>query len=243
MKIEFKNVSFEYSNGREKVAALKNISLTINHQDFIVIYGSSGSGKTTLLKSLIGLIEYDGNIYFDEILDNSITTQERNLSYISQRNVLYPNLTIYDNIAFPLKIQKIPIDEIKYRVNEVVKMLDIEQLLTRKPKQISLGQQQQIAIAKAIIKKSEIYLFDEPFANIDYKKRVLLRQQLKKIHTITKKTFVLVTHDIEEALILGNKIVILEDGIVTEIYDTEEILKDSNSDFMKKYMVNKNEFL
>lgn len=236
MKIELKDVFVNYQTKKTTILALKNINLTINENDFVVLYGPSGSGKTTLLKVLLGLIPYEGRITFNGIDANLISTQERNLSYISQKNTLYPNLTIFDNLAFPLKLQKISFNEIKQRIYEVTKELSIEWLLTRKPKQISLGQQQQVALAKSLLKNSEVFLFDEPFSNVDYKKRVELRHQIKKIHNLLNSPFIFVTHDKEEALALATHIVIIDNHEIIGYDSIENINKDPKAKFLKEYM-------
>lgn len=226
MEIALQQVTVTYKQKKETNIALKDINLILPDESFVVLYGPSGCGKTTLLKTLIGLIDYEGSITFNHQKDVVMSTQDRKISYISQKNVLYPNLTIYDNLAFPLKMEHVGFEEIKKRIFEVTERLGITGLLTRKPKQISLGQQQQVSLAKGIIKQSLVFLFDEPFANIDPVKRTSLRHQLKKLHTELKQNFIFVTHDLQEAIVLGTHIVFMDAGKVIAFKTVESVIED-----------------
>ena len=169
-EIVLDRLSVRYANNKETVLALDDVSITF-HPSFNVVLGCSGSGKTTLLKTLVGLLEYNGKVFIDGKEMSGIPTNERNMALVSQQYVLYPSQTIFDNIAFPLKLQKLPSEEIKERVFDIALKLDLTACLTRKPKQISGGQQQRVAIAKALIKRPSICLMDEPLSNVDAKAR------------------------------------------------------------------------
>ena len=235
--IQFDNFSYYYKAKKEAVQALKNITLNIEKGSLVAIIGQSGSGKTTLIKSIMGKCSYiDGSLSIDGVDVEEIDIKKSNFAYISQEISLYPHMTVFDNIAFPLKMMGASFDEITRRVQQVAKTLDIDWLLTRKTKQLSLGQCQKVAIARAIIKKPKIMLFDEPFANIDGIARVQLQQLVQDIHRQTCTTTIFVTHHIPEALMLGQKIAVLEEGKLTQFGTAEEILQNPTSQLIQQYL-------
>lgn len=235
MKLEIKNLTVEYKDKRN-TNALKDISFAVDDNDFLVIIGPSGCGKTTLLKVIMGLLDYEGEIIIDGLDESKIKIQERNFAYISQSYSLYPNMTVFENIAFPLSNKQTAIGEIKKRVREVAEILEIEFLLSRKPRQISGGQQQKVALAKAIIKNPSLYLFDEPFSNLDSNKRTELRHLLIKLHKELDSAFIFVTHDQTEALALANKLIVMNQGRIEQIGSPLDVYHNPSNDFVYDFM-------
>ena len=229
--IKIENLSFAYKSKRHKkikINVFDNLNINFDNASFNVILGESGSGKTTLLKCIAGTLKYDGNILFSNENINDIPTKYREISYIDQSLVLYPHLTIFENIAFPLKNQKIKNEKITELVYDIAKKLKIYDCLMVLPKYISIGQKQRACLAKALIKKSKIYLFDEPISNIDEKERVEIKLIIKEFVTRNKATAIYVTHSIQEALSLGDKIFILEKGKVELSGSPEKVYKSNN---------------
>ena len=214
--ITVENLTVNYAANKKNVTlALDNVSVKFYSNKINVIAGSSGCGKTTLLKTIAGLIkESSGNIYFDNINARQLTIQERNLSYVSQNYVLFPHKTIYDNIAFPLKIMGAPREEVDARVIEIAKSLDLTACLTRKPKHISGGQQQRAALARALVKRPSACLMDEPLSNLDPELRGEARKLIKSVFDKYGMTVIYVTHDFREALALADNLVIMDGGQV-----------------------------
>lgn len=232
-KLEIEHVFVHYMDKKKIIPALYDIHFSLEEGEFLTIIGPSGCGKTTLLKTIAGIVDYQkGNIFFNGLNANTISIKNRNLSYVFQNANLYPFLTIYHNIAMPLKVQKIPLDEIERRVKEVSNELDIIHLLSRKPKQISGGQQQKVAIAKALIKKPDLYLFDEPFSNLDPFVRIELRKELKRIQQVYHATMIFVTHDLNEALYLGDKIIVMDQGKIVQEGTNKEVVEHPNCSFV-----------
>lgn len=214
--ITVENLTVNYASNKKSVTlALDNVSVKFYSNKINVIAGSSGCGKTTLLKTIAGLIkESSGNIYFDNINARQLTIQERNLSYVSQNYVLFPHKTIYDNIAFPLKIMGAPREEVDARVIEIAKSLDLTACLTRKPKHISGGQQQRAALARALVKRPSACLMDEPLSNLDPELRGEARKLIKSVFDKYGMTVIYVTHDFREALALADNLIIMDGGQV-----------------------------
>ena len=233
-KLIIKDLNVSYIVKKNKIDVLRDFSMTLNNGEFLVILGSSGCGKTTLLKAITGSIDYDsGTMIINGIDANRLPTQNRNLAYVSQSFFTYSFMSVYNNIALPLKAAKVPLEEIERRVNEVAELLDISYLLSRKPRQLSGGQQQKVAIAKALIKKPDIYLFDEPFSNLDIVVRAELKKYLKTIKKQYNASMIFVTHDISDALDLADRIIVLsEHGIVQEGTPTE-IVKHPCNEYVK----------
>ena len=226
-KLVIKDLYSSYKVKKEKVEVLKGISLELDQNEIIVILGPSGCGKTTLLKLICGTLSPDdGQMIFSGIDSNSLSTPERNLAYVSQNFFTYDYLTVYNNIALPLKAQKIPLDEIERRVHAVSKKLEIDFLLSRKPKALSGGQRQKVALARALVKHPDIYLFDEPFSNLDPLIRIELRREIKKIKTEYNASMIFVTHDINDALDIADRILIMENGVFVKELTKENLRKE-----------------
>ena len=231
--IDIKNLYVKYIYKRETIEVIKGLNAYFEDGTINVICGYSGSGKTTLLKTIIGFNDYDGEILIDNIDSRSLTIGEKNLAFVSQNYALYPHLTIFDNIANPLKLSKAPREEIIKRVYEVSEILKIKDLLTRKPRHLSGGQQQRVAIAKALIKRPRVYLFDEPLSNLDYSNRLALRQMIKNVVRLYNSTAIYVTHDFNEAMSIADKIFILNDGKIEiegkpiDIYNSKNEIVES----------------
>lgn len=253
-KLEIIDLSAAYHIKKEKkdLVVLRHLNLTINSNEFVVIVGKSGCGKTTLLKCIAGFQVYAGKILKDGVDIENIKTKDRNLSYVTQYNRLFPMKTVFDNIAFPLKMANASYDEINTRVEEIAKLLNIELLLTRKPRQLSVGQQQRVCIAKALIKEADIVLMDEPFSGQDVPLREELCNILKDVSKKSNSTFIYVTHDSNEALKLADKIVVIGDnGKIEQVGTTSDIILKPKNNFVKEMfkdsnvlsrdMVNKND--
>ena len=226
--IRLKDVSIYYKNKNEIITAVDEISLTFRSQKVNVLIGYSGCGKSSILNAISGYILFDGEIYLDEqnILD--IPVQKRNISYVSQEIVLYPHLTVYDNIAYPLKLLKLPRDQIDIRVRELAYELEIDYLLTRKPKYLSIGQQQRVAIARAFAKKPEIILMDEPLSNLDKETSDEIKKYIKQLLQESKATCIYVSHNITDALYLADHIFVMNEGKLIGEYTPKEFLKCDN---------------
>ena len=213
--VELKNVSKIYSDNLKSV---NDVSLTINDKEFVVLVGPSGCGKSTTLRMIAGLEEItEGQIYIDGKLVNDISPKDRNIAMVFQNYALYPHMTVYDNMAFGLKLRKFSKEEIKQRVSEAAKILGLEEYLNRKPKALSGGQRQRVAVGRAIVRKPKVFLFDEPLSNLDAKLRVQMRTEISKLHKRLDATMIYVTHDQIEAMTMGDRIVIMEGGIVNQV--------------------------
>ena len=197
---------------------IKDFNLDIHDKEFVIFVGPSGCGKSTTLRIIAGLEEItDGELWIDGELSNYLEPKERGMSMVFQNYALYPNMTVYGNMAYALKIRKMPKDEIDKKVHEVAKILEIEQLLDRKPAALSGGQKQRVAIGSAIIRKPKAFLMDEPLSNLDAKLRAQIRVELVKLHKQLDTTIIYVTHDQTEAMTLGTKIVVMKDGLIQQV--------------------------
>ena len=213
--IRFENVSKIY---KSKEKAVKNINLTVKDKEFIVIVGPSGCGKSTTLRMVAGLEEIsEGKLYIDGKLVNGIPPKDRDISIVFQNYALYPHMTAYENLAFGLKIKKVDKKTIRNRVMEAAQILKIEDLLDRKPKSMSGGQNQRVAIGRAIVRKPKVFLFDEPLSNLDAKLRGQMRVEIAKLHKTLKTTVIYVTHDQVEAMTLGERIVLMDKGEIQQV--------------------------
>ena len=213
--ITINNLKVQYVNKKKSVyTAIDNLSLDLKDGSFNCVVGYSGSGKTTLLRSIAGFVDYEGEILFNGVDIDGVAIKDRNISMVTQNYVLYRSLTVFENIAFPLKVVGASKEEIIERVNEVANKLGIEHCLSRKPRQISGGQQQRVALARALIKKPDLYLFDEPLSNIDPLKRSEARILIKKMIKETNSTAIYVTHDLKEAMALADHLIVINDGKV-----------------------------
>ena len=232
-EIRLKDVSIYYKNRKEIITAVDEVSLTFHNHKTNVLIGFSGCGKTSILNAISGAILFDGEIFFDDkdILD--IAVQKRNISYVNQQIVLYPHLTVYDNIAYPLKLLKLPRDQIDIRVKELAYELEIDYLLTRKPKYLSIGQQQRVAIARAFAKKPDIVLMDEPLSNLDKETSDEIKNYIKSLLKETNATCIYVSHNITDALFLADSIFVMNEGKLVGEYSPKEFLKCNNDIVMK----------
>src|SRR5438874_9057557 len=193
------------------------IDLSIKDQEFIVLVGPSGCGKSTTLRMVAGLEEISGGlIRIGERVVNDVPPKDRDIAMVFQNYALYPHMTVYKNMAFGLKLRRMPKAQIQQRVMEAAKILDIEHLLERKPKALSGGQRQRVAVGRAIVREPAAFLFDEPLSNLDAKLRVTTRAELKRLHHRLKTTTIYVTHDQEEAMTLGDRIVVMKDGVIQQ---------------------------
>ncbi|AEE16694.1 ABC transporter ATP-binding protein [Treponema brennaborense] len=214
-KVELKGIGKVYDGS---VRAVDNANITIDDQEFVVFVGPSGCGKSTTLRMVAGLEDIsEGELYIDGELMNDVPPKDRNIAMVFQNYALYPHMTVYDNMAFGLKIRKTDKAEIERRVNEAARILDIEKLLDRKPKALSGGQRQRVAVGRAIVRNPKVFLFDEPLSNLDAKLRVQMRAEISDLHHRLKATMIYVTHDQVEALTMGDKIVVMKDGKVQQI--------------------------
>jgi len=212
--IEIKRLQKTYSNNHH---AIKGIDISIQEGEFVVLVGPSGCGKSTLLRMIAGLEDISGGeLFFNDKLMNSVHPKDRNIAMVFQNYALYPHMTVYDNMAFGLKLKKMPKAEIHQRVTDAAKTLGLTEYLNSLPKEMSGGERQRVAIGRAIVRQPEVFLFDEPLSNLDAKLRVQMRTEIKRLHKQLKNTMVYVTHDQIEAMALGDKIVILKDGLVQQ---------------------------
>ncbi len=208
------------------VTAVKDFNLEITDKEFIVLVGPSGCGKSTTLRMIAGLEEISkGELYIGERLVNDVPPKDRDIAMVFQNYALYPHMTVFKNMAFGLELRKTPKDEIKRRVTEAAKVLDIEHLLDRKPKALSGGQRQRVALGRAMVRNPAVFLLDEPLSNLDAKLRASMRTELIKLHQRLGTTFVYVTHDQTEAMTMGDRIVVMKDGLIQQV-DTPQNLYD-----------------
>ncbi len=226
--IKIENLTFSYSKNSEP--ALNGLSVSFETNKIHVILGKSGGGKSTLLRSICGLNNYDGHIYFDDIPIDNLSIKERNIGYVNQNIALYPHFDLFTSIAYPLKSTGVNFEEIKTRVFEIAKILKIDMYLSRKPKQVSIGQAQRASIARAIVKRPQVCLFDEPFSNIDEETKSEIRFYLRDALRQFGCTTIFVTHDLKEATALGDYIYLLENGKIIASGTTEEILESDSKE-------------
>ena len=214
-EIALRNVCKQFDSEHYGV---KDFNLDIHNKEFVIFVGPSGCGKSTTLRIIAGLEEItDGELWIDGELSNYLEPKERGMSMVFQNYALYPNMTVYGNMAYALKIRKLPKDEIDRKVHEVAKILEIDQLLDRRPAALSGGQKQRVAIGSAIIRKPKAFLMDEPLSNLDAKLRAQMRVELVKLHKQLDTTIIYVTHDQTEAMTLGTKIVVMKDGLIQQV--------------------------
>ena len=231
--IEFKNVSVYYRNGKDIITAVDDVSFSFHDKKINVLIGFSGCGKTSILNSISGYILFDGDIYLNGQEIKNIAIQKRNVSYVDQEIVLYPHLTVYDNIAYPLKLLKLPREEIDIRVRELANELDIGFLLTRKPKFLSIGQQQRVAIARAFAKKPDIILMDEPLSNLDKETSDEIRNFIRQLIRENNSTCIYVSHNIFDAVNLADSIFVMNEGKIVGEFSPEEFLQSKDEIVMK----------
>jgi multiple sugar transport system ATP-binding protein len=214
-KVELKSIAKVYDGN---VRAVDNANIVVEDKEFVVFVGPSGCGKSTTLRMVAGLEDItEGELYIDGELMNDVPPKDRNIAMVFQNYALYPHMSVYENMAFGLRIKKVPKDEIDKRVKEAARILDIEKFLDRKPKALSGGQRQRVAVGRAIVRNPKVFLFDEPLSNLDAKLRVQMRAELSDLHIRLNATMIYVTHDQVEAMTMANKIVVMKDGKVQQI--------------------------
>ena len=219
--LSLKKIYKKYAAG---VVAVSDFNLEIKDKEFIVLVGPSGCGKSTTLRMIAGLEEItEGELYIGDRLVNDIAPKDRDIAMVFQNYALYPHMTVFDNMAFGLKLRKTPKDEIKRRVEEAARVLDIAHLLDRKPKALSGGQRQRVALGRAIVREPAVFLLDEPLSNLDAKLRAQMRTELSKLHAKLGTTFIYVTHDQTEAMTMGDRIVVMKDGFIQQV-DAPQVL-------------------
>ena len=238
--IELKNISKYFPLG---VQAVNNISLKIEDGEFVVLVGPSGCGKTTILRMIAGLeMITNGEILFDSVVANDIDPPKRNVGMVFQEYALYPHLSVFDNIAFPLNVlkrnssEKITKEAIRNRVLEVLELLELTNLINRKPKELSGGQRQRVALGRALVRKPCLFLFDEPLSNLDAKLRITLRQEIINLHKKLGITSIYVTHDQVEAMTMGDKIAVLKDGELQQYASPFEIYNNPKNLFVADFI-------
>ncbi len=219
--LQLKNVHKIYAGG---VEAVSQFNLDIEDKEFIIFVGPSGCGKTTTLRMIAGLEEItEGEIYIGDQLVNDVAPKDRDIAMVFQNYALYPHMTVFENMAFGLKLRKTKKDEIRRRVDEAARILDIAHLLDRKPKALSGGQRQRVALGRAIVREPKVFLMDEPLSNLDAKLRVQMRTEISKLHLRLATTFIYVTHDQTEAMTMGTRIVVMKDGLIQQV-DSPQVL-------------------
>jgi multiple sugar transport system ATP-binding protein len=233
-EVALENVTKVYANG---VKAVNDISLRILDQEFIVLVGPSGCGKSTSLRMVAGLEDVTaGTIRIGDRVVNDVAPKDRDIAMVFQNYALYPHMTVYKNMAFGLKLRRVPRREIDEKVRAAAKLLDIEELLDRKPRQLSGGQRQRVAVGRAIVRTPKAFLFDEPLSNLDAKLRVEMRGELKRLHRRLATTTIYVTHDQEEAMTLGDRVVVMKDGLIQQSAAPLEVYENPVNRFVAGFV-------
>lgn len=233
-EIILRNISKQYEDG---YVAVKDFNLDIHDKEFVIFVGPSGCGKSTTLRMIAGLEDIsDGELWIDGELSNYLEPKERGMSMVFQNYALYPNMTVYGNLAFALKVRKVPKTRIDEMVHKTAKILEIEQLLDRKPAALSGGQKQRVAIGSAIIRKPNAFLMDEPLSNLDAKLRAQMRVELSKLHKELETTIIYVTHDQTEAMTLGTKIVVMKEGVIQQAASPLEVYNNPKNRFVAGFI-------
>ena len=223
-----------YPNGFH---AVKDFNLEIADKEFIIFVGPSGCGKSTTLRMIAGLEDISGGTFkIDGKVMNDVEPKDRDIAMVFQNYALYPHMTVFDNMAFGLKLRKVPKDEIKKKVEEAAKILDLEKLLDRKPKALSGGQRQRVAMGRAIVRNPKVFLMDEPLSNLDAKLRVQMRSEIASLHNRLKATIIYVTHDQTEAMTLGTRIVVLKDGVIMQVDSPQKLYNEPNNLFVAGFI-------
>ncbi|MCD8187272.1 MAG: sn-glycerol-3-phosphate ABC transporter ATP-binding protein UgpC [Ruminococcus sp.] len=232
--LTLKGIYKKYPGG---VVAVKDVNLEIKDKEFIVLVGPSGCGKSTTLRMIAGLEEIsEGELYIGDRLVNDIAPKDRDIAMVFQNYALYPHMTVFENMAFGLKLRKVPKDEIERKVNEAAKILDLTHLLDRKPKAMSGGQRQRVALGRAIVRSPQVFLLDEPLSNLDAKLRAQMRTEISKIHKKLGTTFIYVTHDQTEAMTMGDRIVCMKDGIIQQVDTPQELYEKPVNKFVAGFL-------
>ena len=232
--LSLRNIYKIYAGG---VTAVTDFNLEIADKEFIILVGPSGCGKSTTLRMIAGLEEISkGERYIGDTLSNDIAPKDRDIAMVFQNYALYPHMTVFDNMAFGLKLRKTPKDEIKRRVEEAARILDIAHLLDRKPKALSGGQRQRVALGRAIVRDPKVFLLDEPLSNLDAKLRAQMRTEIAKLHTKLGTTFIYVTHDQTEAMTMGDRIVVMKDGFIQQVDTPQNLYEYPVNEFVAGFM-------
>ena len=235
-RIKFERVSKRYPNG---FTALENLNLEIPDKEFLVLLGPSGCGKSTTLNMVAGLEDVtEGNLFFDTTIVNAVPPHRRDVAMVFQSYALYPHKSVYENIAFGLRMRKHPQEEIDRRVRDAARRLEIEPLLERRPNQLSGGQRQRVALGRALVRQPSVFLMDEPLSNLDATLRISMRAEIKQLHQAMQTTFVYVTHDQAEALTLADRIVVMREGVVQQIGSPDEIYERAHNMFVASFLGN-----
>ncbi len=232
------SVTFEHVTKRfGKVVAVRDLTLHIEDKEFLVFVGPSGCGKSTILRLIAGLEEpTEGKIYIGDRLVNDVPPKDRDVAMVFQSYALYPHMNVFDNMAFGLRMRKFPKDEIERRVREAARILEIEDLLHRKPRELSGGQRQRVALGRAIVREPKVFLLDEPLSNLDAKLRVQTRAELIKLHQRLQTTFIYVTHDQMEAMTMGTRIAVLKDGVLQQVDTPQKLYKEPANLFVAGFI-------
>ena len=232
--LSLKNICKVYPNGFE---AVKDFNLEIKDQEFIIFVGPSGCGKSTTLRMIAGLEDISsGELKIGDRVVNDVEPKDRDIAMVFQNYALYPHMSVYDNMAFGLKLRKVPKDEIDKMVKEAAKVLDLTPLLDRKPKALSGGQRQRVAMGRAIVRNPKVFLMDEPLSNLDAKLRVQMRSEIASLHNRLKATIIYVTHDQTEAMTLGTRIVVLKDGVIMQVDSPQKLYNEPNNLFVAGFI-------
>lgn len=231
--VTLKNVTKIY----DKKKVIDNIDLEIKDKEFVVLVGASGCGKSTLLRMIAGLEDItDGEIFIGDKKVNDVHPKDRDIAFVFQSYALYPHMTVRENIAFGLKMRKVDKETIEKKVNEAAEILDLGEYLDRKPKQLSGGQRQRVALGRAIVRNPKVFLMDEPLSNLDAKLRVQMRSEIKKLHEKLQTTFIYVTHDQTEALTMGDRVVVLDKGLIQQADGPEQIYNNPSNTFVAGFV-------
>ena len=232
--LSLQHINKTYPNGFQ---AVKDFNLEIEDKEFIIFVGPSGCGKSTTLRMIAGLEEISGGTFKigDKVM-NDVEPKDRDIAMVFQNYALYPHMTVYDNMAFGLKLRKVPKDQIDKAVREAARILDLEKLLDRKPKALSGGQRQRVAMGRAIVRNPKVFLMDEPLSNLDAKLRVQMRIEISKIHQRLGATIIYVTHDQTEAMTLGTRIVVMKDGVVQQVDTPQHLYEQPGNLFVAGFM-------
>jgi multiple sugar transport system ATP-binding protein len=232
-EVALRNVVKRYDD----VEAVRSINLDIPDNEFVVLVGPSGCGKSTTLRMIAGLEEVTaGDIYIGGAVVNDLPPKDRDIAMVFQNYALYPHMTAFENMSFGLKLRKFPKEEIKKRVDNAARILDITELLDRKPKALSGGQRQRVAMGRAIVRNPKVFLFDEPLSNLDAKLRVQMRTEIKRVHQMVKTTTVYVTHDQVEAMTLADRVVVMNNGVIEQIATPQDLYHHPKTRFVAGFI-------
>ncbi len=232
--LSLRSIYKKYPGG---VVAVSDVNLEIKDKEFIILVGPSGCGKSTTLRMIAGLEEIsEGELYIGERLVNDVAPKDRDIAMVFQNYALYPHMTVFENMAFGLKLRKVPKDEIARKVEEAARILDISHLLSRKPKALSGGQRQRVALGRAIVREPQVFLLDEPLSNLDAKLRAQMRTEISKLHQKLGTTFIYVTHDQTEAMTMGDRIVVMKDGFVQQVDTPQNLYTSPVNQFVAGFM-------